>query len=105
MEPEFRGGELYKYQEEKEENRLEIYVDHVMETRERSEGHWIFRQMGDPKGLKVPISAMYGPRGQKSVSIFETTDEAWAKVDRYWRDMCTIETYPLMESSEIAKIK
>jgi len=65
----------------------------------------LFAKWEIPKGLKFlyPPCTVLG--GDKSVSIFETTDEAWAKVDRYWRHTCTIETYPLMESSEIAKIK
>jgi len=58
-----------------------------------------------PEGLKI----LYGPctvlGRNKSISVFEATDEAWAKVDRYWRHHCSMETYPLMDASEIIKIK
>ena len=60
---------------------------------------------------KVPddMKFLYGPCTiigyNKSMVIFETTDEAWAKVGRYWRDLCEMKTYPLMDSAQIAKIK
>lgn len=58
-----------------------------------------------PKGLKI----LYGPctilGANKSISIIEATDEAWVKTDRYWRHHCISETYSLMDSSEIIKIK
>ena len=39
----------------------------------------------------------------KSVSVVEITDEAWAKVDRYWREFCVMENYPLMDTVELMK--
>ena len=57
-----------------------------------------------PEGLKF----IYGPStmlGQnKSVSVVEITDEAWAKVDTYWRELCVMENYPLMDTVELMKI-
>jgi len=40
----------------------------------------------------------------KSVSVVEITDEAWAKVDRNWRELCVMENYPLMDTVELMKI-
>ncbi len=63
-----------------------------------------FLKWKPPEGLKF----IYGPStmlGQnKSVSVVEITDEAWAKVDRYWRELCVMETYPLMDTVELMKI-
>ena len=57
------------------------------------------------EGLKY----LYGPctvlGANKSISILEGTDKALVKTDRYWRHVCTSETYPIMDSAEIAKIK
>lgn len=63
------------------------------------------------KKWKVPdgIKFLYGPcivlGGNKSVSIVELNDEAWGKVDRYWRNYCTMETYPIMEPVKLMKIE
>ena len=65
----------------------------------------LFMKWQLPEGLKM----LYGPctviGGNKSVSIAEATDEAWAKVDRYWRHVCTMEVYPLMDAVELIKIQ
>jgi hypothetical protein len=65
----------------------------------------LFLKWKKPEGLRW----VYGPctmiGHNKSVSIFEGPDEAIAKIDRYWRNTCTSEIYPIMESAEIAKIK
>ena len=65
----------------------------------------LFVKWKRPEGLKF-LHGPYTMLGQsKSLSILECTDEAWAKVDRYWRKTCTWETYPIMDSSDIVKIK
>ena len=65
----------------------------------------LFLKWEVPEGVKW-IAGPYSMLGQnKSLSIMESTDEAWVKVDRYWRHVCTWETYPIMESAKIAKIK
>ena len=65
----------------------------------------LFLKWKAPEGLKI----LYGPctvlGGNKSISIFESSDEAWAKVDRYWRHVLTMEVYPLMDAVDIVKIK
>jgi hypothetical protein len=65
----------------------------------------LFIKWKQPEGLKM----LYGPctvlGGNKSVSIVEATDEAWAKVDRYWRHVCTMDVYPLMDAVELIKVK
>ena len=64
-----------------------------------------FQKWNVPEGLKF----LYGPctvlGGNKSVSIAELNDEAWAKTDRYWRKYCKMEMYPLMDAVELMKIK
>lgn len=63
-----------------------------------------FKKWKVPDGMKF----LYGPctvlGGNKSVSIVELNDEAWAKVDRYWRKYCKMEQYPLMDVAELMKI-
>jgi hypothetical protein len=58
-----------------------------------------------PQGMKF----LYGPctvLGQnKSVSIWEGTDEAHIKTDRYWRHTCMMETFSIVDSADIAKAK
>jgi hypothetical protein len=65
----------------------------------------LYKQWKPPEGLKI----LYGPctvlGGNKSISIFESTDEAWAKVDRYWRHITHSEVFPLMDAKDIAKIE
>lgn len=65
----------------------------------------LYMKWKQPEGLKI----LYGPctviGGNKSISIFEATDEAWAKVDRYWRHVCKMESYPLMDAVDLVKIK
>jgi hypothetical protein len=57
-----------------------------------------------PEGIKW-IAGPYTMLGQnKSLSIMEGDDDAWIKVDRYWRSVCTWETYPIVESAKIAKM-
>lgn len=65
----------------------------------------LFLKWKPPEGLRFLCGPYTVLGANKSVSIVESTDEAFAKVDRYWRHVCTQETYPLMESAEIAKIK
>jgi hypothetical protein len=63
------------------------------------------------KKWKVPDGVTWhaGPftmLGQnKSLSIMECTDEAWIKVDRYWRHTCTWESHPIVESVKIVDVK
>jgi hypothetical protein len=65
----------------------------------------LFLKWKQPEGYKV----LYGPctilGANKSITIVEGTDEAFAKTDRYWRHVCKSEVYPLMDSEKIAKIK
>jgi len=65
----------------------------------------LFIKWKPPEGLKF----LYGPctvlGGNKTVCIAELTDEAFAKVDRYWRHICATEYYPIMDAAEIVKIE
>jgi hypothetical protein len=64
-----------------------------------------FKKWKVPDGLKWH-SGPYTMLGQnKSVSIMEATDEAWIKMDRYWRHLCTWESYAIVESAKMADIK
>ena len=64
-----------------------------------------FKKWKVPEGVKW-IAGPYTMLGQnKSMSILECTDEAWVLMDRYWRTLCTWESYAIMESAKIAEIK
>ena len=65
----------------------------------------LFKKWKAPEGMKFHHGPCTVLGQNKSVSIIETTDEAWAKVDRYWRTVCTMESYPLMDAVEIINIK
>jgi len=64
-----------------------------------------FKKWKVPEGLKwiLPPHTLMG-RNQ-SASIVETDDpKVLAKVDRYWRDIAEFESFPIMDSREIAKV-
>jgi hypothetical protein len=58
-----------------------------------------------PSGVKfiLPPHTVLG--GNRSIIIFECTDEALAKVDRYWRQVCCIEILPVMATDDLVKVK
>ena len=65
-----------------------------------------FKKWTAPEGIKwvLPTHTIMGKN--QSVSIVDADDPVvLAKVDRFWRDISTFETYPIMESREIIKIK
>jgi len=65
-----------------------------------------FTKWKPPEGFTwiLPPHTLMGKN--QTVSIVESDDPiVLAKVDRYWRDICVFETYPIMETREIIKIK
>ena len=65
----------------------------------------LFSKWKVPEGMKFLYPPCTALGCNKSISIFEATAEGLAKVDRYWRHTCTSEIYPVMESTELVKIK
>jgi hypothetical protein len=65
-----------------------------------------FKKWTPPEGLKwiLPPHTIMGKN--QTVSIVESDDPVvLAKIDRFWRDISTFETLPIMASSEIMKIE
>ncbi len=58
-----------------------------------------------PEGLIFILTPHNILGANKSVSVCEASDEALAKVDRYWRQVCNIEIMPLMDVRELIKIR
>jgi hypothetical protein len=65
----------------------------------------LFLNWRQPEGIKYLYEPCTILGANKSISILKGKDEALAKTDRYWRHVCTSETYPIMDSAKIAKIK
>jgi len=65
-----------------------------------------FKKWTPPEGLKwiLPPHTIMGQN--QTISIVESDDPiVLAKIDRFWRDISTFETKPIMASSEIMKIE
>jgi len=65
-----------------------------------------FKKWTPPEGLKwiLPPHTIMGKN--QTVSVVEVDDPVvLAKVDRFWRDICTFETNLIMDSREIMKIE
>ena len=58
-----------------------------------------------PEGVKFILAPHTILGANRSITVFECTDEALAKVDRYWRQVCNIEIMPLMLSVDLVKVK
>ncbi len=65
----------------------------------------LFVKWKPPEGFKILCGPYTVLGANKSVSMVELTGEAIAKADRYWRHICTTETYPLMGSVVICQNK
>jgi hypothetical protein len=75
----------------------------TLKTEKAKEATERFKKWTPPEGLKwvLPPHTILG-RNQ-TVSIVEVDDPVvLAKVDRFWRDICTFEIMPIMDSREIA---
>ncbi len=58
-----------------------------------------------PEGLMFVLEPHTVIGGNKAVLVVECSDEALAKVDRYWRQVCSIHIVPVMLSKDLIKIK
>lgn len=65
----------------------------------------LFTSWRKPEGLRyvLPPHTLLG--ANRSVIVFECPDEALARVDRYWRQVCCIEIMPVMESEALVKVR
>ena len=65
-----------------------------------------FKKWTPPEGLKwiLPPHTIMGKN--QTVNVVEVDDPVvLAKVDRFWRDICTFDTNLIMDSREIMKIE
>ncbi len=58
-----------------------------------------------PEGLKFILEPHTIIGGNQAIIVVECTDEALAKIDRYWRQICSIHISPVMVSKDLIKIR